>query len=156
MRAFALFNILFFVNSVLAALVPKELKKPASIDGTWEVTERYLDGVRDDSTSPIRWTIGGESLVIEMQRRGVFRRVAGFSYRLVKPQGGRANEIDYTLTPDNIESMTSTFRAVVELDGDTIKLCMSKSPEQDRPTKCEAMSGADLYVFKRVKEVKDK
>jgi uncharacterized protein (TIGR03067 family) len=154
---------LFFVGAALTAMafaptpVPKgtkAAKKAATIDGTWEVVERHVNGHRDDSASPIRWTIKGESLVVEARVRGVFRQVKGPRYRLVKPAGGRANEIDYVLTPADRGGPPSTFRGRFGLDGDTLKVCRAHSPEQDRPAGCNPSAGADLYVFKRVKDGK--
>ncbi len=154
MRLFALLAILS-VSPLLAAPVPKEVKKTAKMDGIWEVTERHLSGIRDDSMSPIRWTIDGESLGIEHQGKDGFRRIAGSTYRLVKPEGGLANTIDYKHTPDDKDIPLSIFRSLFELNGDTLKICLPNAV-QNRPTECKPSSITVFYVFKRVKEEKDK
>ena len=152
MRLSALLTVLL-VSPLPAAPPPREAKKAATIDGTWEVAERHLNGNRDDGTTTIRWTINGESLVIEMRGRAGFRPVAGSTYRLVKPAGGRANEIDYVHTPPGPNVPPGVFRGRFELDGDTLTVCKAGSPGQERPAECTPAGGTDLYVFKRVKPV---
>ena len=153
MRLFALLAILS-VGPLVAAPVPKEVKKTAMMDGIWEMTERHFSGIRDDSMSPIRWTINGESLVIEHQGKDGFRRIAGSTYRLVKPEVGLANAMDYVQTSDDKDIPPSIFRSLVELNGDTLKICLPNA-EQNRPIECKPSLRAAYYVFKRVKEEKD-
>jgi hypothetical protein len=151
MRLLALFAVLI-VSPLLAAPAPRDVKKTASIDGTWEVEERHINGIRDDSMPVIRWTIKEESLVIEMRGKRGFGQVEGSTYRLLKPAGGQANEIDYVHTPSDGDLPASTFWGRFERDGDTLRICISGSPEQDRPADCKPSSGTNLYVFKRVRD----
>ena len=150
----------FFVGATLAAMafapapLPKVPKKTATIDGTWEVVERHVNGRRDDARVSHPLDDHGGVAAIEMRGRAGFRRVAGFTYRLVKPAGGRAGEIDYVLTPADGDTPPSAFRGRFELDGDTLKVCRSHSPEQDRPAGCEPSAGTDLYVLKRANGAK--
>ena len=123
-------------DGVAPAPLPK-VPKTATIDGTWEVVERHVNGRRDDSAVSHPLDDHGGVACDRDEGRAGFRRVAGFTYRLVKPAGGRAGEIDYVLTPADGDTPPSAFRGRFELDGDTLKVCRSHSPEQDRPAGCE-------------------
>jgi hypothetical protein len=155
MRSIVALGIFLVANVGFSAPALKEIQKPASLDGIWIVAERHINGERDDSTSPIRWTICGESLTIEMKGRRGFVPVEGPSYGLVRPKGGRANEIDYVLTPKDTEVPPSLYRAVVEIDGDTLKFSMAHTPDEERPAKCLPAFATNFYILKRVKEDKE-
>jgi len=155
MRLLALLAALVLPAVIVAAPVPKEKGKATAIDGTWEMVERHLSGTRDDSASTTRWVVDGKSLAIEMRDKGgQFRKLAGATYRLQRPEGDPANAIDYTHVPADNGTPASTFGGIFESDDDTLKVCLPSSPGRDRPTEFKALAGTNLYVFKRVKDEK--
>lgn len=142
---------------VFAAPVPKQDKKITDLDGTWEMVEQHRSGKRDDPAKPIHWTIDGDSLVIKMQSKKGFQQVEGTTFQLVKPAGGKANEIDFVLTHNDDRDHTPVvFPGVFELDADTFKLSTPSGSPGKRPTKCESTKDIDFLIFKRVKDKQGK
>lgn len=137
----------------VAAPVPKDLKKSVSLDGTWEVVEYHSNGNKVNSTLTIKWVIDGQNLTIERTNPklgGAIARPAGISYSLVKPEGGAANALDYTINYVNGVNPSRSMPGVFEADGDSLKFCWTNATNGERPTKCEPAQGTIMYVFKRV------
>lgn len=138
--------------AALAAPVPKEVKKrPADLNGTWEVVE-YHTGGNKVNLANTKWVIDGESLQIQRNNAALPGKLA-VTYSLKKPQGGADNALDYVLTYDeNAGRPPRTNPGVFELDGDTLKFCWSSRGE--RPTECKPDQTNFMYVFKRVDPAK--
>lgn len=140
--------------AAFAAPVPKEVKKQApNLDGTWEVTEWHSAGNKVNSTVTIRWVIEGDKLTIERNnaKAGGILKNPNVSYSLVKPDGGEANALDYTITYNTPNAPPArTLPGVVEVDGDTLKFCYTNAVNGTRPAECKPEQTNTLYVFKRV------
>ncbi|MCU0704311.1 MAG: TIGR03067 domain-containing protein [Fimbriiglobus sp.] len=137
----------------VAAPVPKDLrKKPANLNGVWEVVEYHVNGNKSNSTISTKWVIDGESLTIERVAKGgaVIGKAANVSYFLVKPEGGPANALDYTYVYTNNAIPSRAMPGVYELDADTLKFCWTNTPNGERPGECKPAQGNLMYVFKRV------
>lgn len=145
----------FVSAAALAAPVPKDLKKKTvSLDGTWEVTEWFSSGNKVNSSYTLRWVIDGQNLTIERSNLkgggAILARPATATYSLVKPDGGAANALDYTITYTNGVNPPRTLPGVVEADGDTLKFCMTTTANGERPAECKPVQGTTMYVFKKV------
>ncbi len=142
------------VAVAVAAPVPKDLKKKdVKIDGTWEVVEWHSHGTKVNGTLAMKWVIDGQTLSIERTNPklgGAIARPAGVSYTLVKPDGGAANALDYTINYTNGLNPSRAMPGVFELDGDSLKFCYTSAANGERPAKCEPAQGNIMYVFKRV------
>ena len=68
MRPLALLTAGLLAGWVPAAPVPKALKKVTTMDGTWEVAERHLGGVRDDSRATTRWPLFSAAISLWQSR----------------------------------------------------------------------------------------
>lgn len=146
-------NAALIVSSLFA--VPRPVpKENLNIVGVWEVVERHVNGEREDTSAPMRWTISRKSLVIERRDEADFRQVEGVTYRLVKPKDGKANEIDLELRNSEDDARPKILLSRFELNGDTLRICTSRSPDQDRPATCKPSPGTNLFVFTRVKDKK--
>ncbi len=136
-----------------AAPVPKDLKKKdVSLTGTWEVVEWHSNGNKVNSTVAIKWVIDGQNLTIERQNKGggLIGKAANVSYTLVKPEGGAASALDYTINYANGVNPSRSMPGVFEADGDTLKFCYASAVNGERPDECKAAQGTVMYVFKRV------
>lgn len=154
MFRFALLAAAFVSTAVVAAPVPKDLKKkPVSLDGTWEVVEYHANGNKVNSTA-IKWVIDGQNLSIERSnvKGGGAIRVATVTYTLVKPDGGATNALDYTFNYTNGVTPPRTMPGIFEADGDTLKFCWTNAANGERPKECAPAQGNLMYVFKRVDE----
>lgn len=140
--------------AAVAAPVPKEVKKKeVKLDGKWEVVEYHSNGNKVNSALTITWVIDGTNLTIErsnVKLGGAIGRPVGITYSLVKPEGGAANSLDYTINYANGVNPSRAMPGVFEQDGDTLKFCWTNTANAERPAKCEPAQGTLLYVFKRV------
>lgn len=138
----------------VAAPVPKDVKKKeVKLDGKWEVVEYHSNGIKVNSALTITWVIDGQNLTIERSNPkggGAIGRPVGITYSLVKPEGGPANALDYTINYANGVNPSRAMPGVFEQDGDTLKFCWTNAANAERPAKCEPAQGTLLYVFKRV------
>lgn len=156
MFRFALLAAVVVSAAAVAAPVPKDLKKNkmVSLDGTWEVVEYHSNGNKVNSTLGIKWVIDGQNLSIERNNpKGggvILAKPGNITYSLVKPDGGAANSLDYTLNYTNGVNPTRTMPGIFEADGDTLKFCWTNTANGERPKECAPAQGNLMYVFKRV------
>lgn len=148
--------LLLMAGLLVAAPVPKQAqKKPASLEGIWEVVEFYSNGDATTVSSTTRWVIDGQNLQIErISKFGVAEPQSPATITLTKPEGGPANALDYTVTYRNDPGTPSrVLPGVVEVDGDTLKFCWANALKgAERLTECKPVRGTGYYVFKRVDE----
>lgn len=121
--------VLVFAVPVVAAPVPKELKKAKpSVDGRWRMTEFTWNG------KPVRpwvdeWTIDGEKITIGVATTPFTLRDADQPH-LRKWQG---------------------YSAAVSLVDDRLYVCVNWLTK-DQVFECQPGPKLDLYVFERVQE----
>jgi hypothetical protein len=136
----SVFALLVLALPVLAAPVPKALKK-AACDGTWKLVEYWSNSEQQTITKNmyVEWTLEGEALYIG-------------------PKGG-TNTHWYLPIPDPTNPSVrriyqvndgNTQAARVEVDGDTLKFCIGKNGQSEL-TECAVAKGVSYYLFTRVK-----
>lgn len=140
---------------LLAAPVPKALvKKATGLDGTWQVVEWHSGEFRMPLTDDIRWAIEGERLTVSSTRQAVPDGFVGNATRTItRPEGGAADAFVYTITSAD-GSGPSVRPAVIEVDGDTFKICLADTHNGPRPPECKPTSGAMTYTLKRAAPAK--
>jgi uncharacterized protein (TIGR03067 family) len=153
-RVVGLLLALLFAPPLDAAPVPKALKNPRPLDGTWKVTDWHYSAAHPHLDDDITWTIEGETLTVTWTKAETPSGVAANATRTItRPAGGAGNAVDFTIRYGD-GTPTSVRPAVVELGGDTLKLCMSTTHNGPRPSECKPADGAILYVLKRVDATK--
>jgi uncharacterized protein (TIGR03067 family) len=145
-----LVTLLVFAAPLVAAPVPKALKKADALGGEWQVVEWHLDGERMQLSDDIRWVIDGEQVAVAGKKEAV---PVGFqsdvTRQIKRTEGGEANAVEYIMTPT--DGGRPTVRpAVIELTADTFKLCMTDMHNGPRPTACAPAVGTIMFVLKRV------
>lgn len=135
-------------GAVVAAPVPKDVKKVPPMDGTWEVVEWHDYGEQMKPPVGLKWVIEGSDLKVERSKARAARPKGGPTHKLVKPDGANEIELDHVITPPN--GKARTLRGVYELDGDTLKFCWAD--DGTRPASCKPTADNSLYVFKRVEK----
>jgi uncharacterized protein (TIGR03067 family) len=146
MRLLALLAAGLLAGTALAAPVPKEKEKVKDEDGVlgvWAVdTFDYGE-------------IGGPPQAEAAKMRMTFKKEG----KLVLALGGEPQDASYkldpTAKPKGID-LSSPALGIYELDGDTLKLCLSQGPSQARPTefKADGKRGVLVITLKRVKDEK--
>lgn len=130
---------------VLAAPVPKAVKKMPTMDGIWEWVEININDGKDEYEvpKPSYWRIVGD-------RMAVHKRTV--EEAMIAEPRARFEILDekqpHLRTYHN--SSGGTHPAVVNLDGDTLRWCFASDPEQV-VTECKPADGVYYYVFKRVR-----
>lgn len=135
----------------VAAPVPKGLKSK-SLDGTWEVVEQHSRGNKVNSTVQIRWTIDGDKLTIGRFQKGqaiILQQANPPVYSLVKPDAGKPNEVDYTITYEN-GGRARTYPGRLEVEGDAMRFCYEPRNGGGRPAECKPTETNVYYEFRRV------
>jgi uncharacterized protein (TIGR03067 family) len=151
-----------FVLPVLlvAAPVPKEKEKVKDDDailGTWKIEKFDLGG---GPGAPPQQEIDKMRFVFEKDSvmrvtRGTDEDAKG-TFKL--DPTAKVKTLDLIINPPGGGAKPETMLGLYELDGDTLKLCVTKGPNQNRPAEIKA-DGKDTAVitFTRVKdEKKDK
>ena len=134
---------------VFAAPVPKDkVKDTEAIVGRWKLVEVQLgaDGEkpRDDDT-------GWKTAVYEFRKDGTYTSTEKGN----KPVDGKY-ALDPATSPKSFDLLVNDTKAlfVYALDGDTLKVCIGRSPDSKRPTelKADAKTATHVWVFERIKE----
>ena len=153
----SVFALLLLAAPLVAAPVPKALKK-SPLDGTWEVTDQHSGGIKVNTRVIAAWVIdekGGLTVQWNNQNAAVpiVRQADAATLSLVRPDGGAANALDYTISYAG--GHTWSYPGVVELDGDTLKFFYATTGPNgvgdiERPTECKPDRCGMLCMFKRV------
>lgn len=134
----SLLVLLLFAVPVLAAPVPKAVKKDTSPDGYWYLKEVILDGTSDTKLEGF-----ARHTVIEGER---------YSCAVDKRPAPNTSNNWTIRDPDRPHlRMWGTMPAVYEVDGDTLRACYAHDGRKEF-TECKPGLGIHYYVFERVKE----
>ena len=136
--------LLLFTVSLLAAPIPKQLKKPRlNLDGIWK-SESVFVGNTKYNHAPLIWTIDGPTMTFDQDNTNVNKK-----YELLLADTDKHRALDWIVTEGTTKRI---YLGIDELDGDTWRFCANMSPDNTtRPTKFEKQSDVYLYTFKRVK-----
>lgn len=142
MKPFAV--LLLFAASLLAAPIPKSLKKKGlNLDGVWKSESVFVGTINFNST-PLIWTMDGPTMTFERGNAN-----ANKQYGLLLADSDKHRALDWIVTEGTTKRI---YLGIDELDGDTWKFCANMSPENTtRPTKLEQNKDVYFYTFKRVK-----
>ena len=141
----ALMLTLLLAPVAVAAPVPKELRNPPPLEGTWEVVTMHSLGQETTAYRGARWKIGRDEIgidypeAIRAQYPSVSNKINGVN-RSASPK-----QLDYT----NYQG--ADRKAIYEVEGDKLTICI---PMQipDRPKGLAADETNLFYTFRRVKE----
>lgn len=144
MTRLAVFALLVSVTALLAAPVPKEIRKAGKLDGLWEIASIEVFGKPGGIPPRQRWKIENGTITVEQ----IVPNAA------VRPRPAIAIKVDDAVTPKSLDYNTggATPRpAIYEVDGDSLKIMMNLRGAE-RPKGMKSDDSTVLYVFKRVKE----
>lgn len=143
----SLVALLLFTLPVVAAPVPKALKAKATMDGVWEWVEfNGNDGqMKYTIQKPNYWRVEGDRISIARQSvEELYQNPLTHTIRIRDEQQPHLRTYD---------SGDTKYSAVVELDGDTLRLAYATDTTKTI-TECKPADGVYYYVFQRVKDVK--
>jgi hypothetical protein len=154
MRPFALLVASLFTAPLLAAPVPKGIKSPRPLDGTWELAGVCVDAHERDF-SPEVWVIDGRKL----SKGDDGGRGGGYTLTL-RPDVGQ-HAIDITPSRSGVRDEVDECEFALVQEGSILVVCYSTASIPGRPTGSHPRKGHALLFFKRVKgekvgEVEDK
>jgi hypothetical protein len=146
-----MFCLVFGASLVLAAPIPKSLKKKkgVSLEGRWLLAATNYNGQRLNGNANQHWVINGEELGIEDGNNGI-RRNNGVNYKLAKVEGDGDNCVDWTIEYTNGRPSNYVYRGRVNFVEDGFDFVFSASGRDGaRPETVEAGPSRYLYTFKR-------
>jgi uncharacterized protein (TIGR03067 family) len=115
--------------------------------GTWIVSRVEIKGMKQPQSFTIKLTFDGDKLLTTVGKR--------------EPESQGTFKIDPKREPNKGYDVTTTdgrvARGIYELDGDTLKVCLS-GPDDEAPDAFETKQGDNrtLIVYKREKPTKGK
>ena len=136
----ALLIAVLFAPIAVAAPVPKTLKKESSPDGTWKLTEFWSNGQQGSAAgmTPV-WVLEGEVFYVGP-------KVESSYWQLTIPDPAKPNVRRFASGRNN----TSTYPAMVAVDGDTLKFCYGFDSTTEI-AECAPARNVHYYVFTRLK-----
>jgi uncharacterized protein (TIGR03067 family) len=148
------FLLLVCAAPLVAAPVPKALKKKTTPEGVWEAVEDFTNGQRVEHLSWKVWVIDGEQLRIfadkdVMQKFTNGEKLYHCHYQLQfnVPDDPTAFEL---VAPAFGKDTLQMLKGRMKLEGDTLALCYAFKPTDDRPTTCSPDKGYQFYSFKKM------
>lgn len=132
-----LLAVLLLATPLVAAPVPKSVKKPAvSYDGKWKLVEFSWDGEQGvfRNNMVTVWTVEGETMYIGP------KGATNVTHKLLVPDPAKPNVRQF--------GQIDTRPALLELDGDTLKFCVSLSSAEVK--ECVPGKGVNYYSFTRL------
>lgn len=139
--------VLLTAAACVAAPVPKSLKRSPTLNGRWESVELRSSGNVFARDTTWVWDIDGETVTRHNKQRDGSLLPDGPA-ALTRPDAGRLDEVDYTLSPGNQPSL---FRARVEVTRDELVINFANVNDPRPPDMAELPNGY-LYRFKRVEK----
>jgi hypothetical protein len=139
-RAVVPLVVVLFAPTVTAAPVPKSLKKGASPDGVWKLTEFWSNGTKGSAQgmTPV-WVLDGEAFYVGP-------KVESNYWQLSIPDPTKPTVRRFA---HGQAATTSTFPAMVEVDGDTLRFCYGFD-SSTQVTECGPVKNVHYYVFTRL------
>lgn len=128
-----------------AAPVPRELRNPPALEGTWEVVTMQSLGQEIETYKGARWKIGKDSIGI------VYPEAIRESYPSVT---NTINRVDRSARPMHLDYTNyqgTDRKAIYEVQGDRLTICIPMRLP-DRPKALAADESNLFYTFRRVKE----
>jgi uncharacterized protein (TIGR03067 family) len=153
MRTLTLALALFLPALLVAAPVPKDKEKPKDEDaivGTWKIDQFDADGGNAPSQPTEIKFVFAEKGQFSMIRPGPDRGDRGGTFKI--DPTAKVKTMDISLDGQDM-------KAIYELDGDTLKMCIPDKPNSPRPEAfvANAKERVAVVTFKREKaEKKDK
>ena len=143
MMRFTLLTLACTGVSVLAAPVPKELRKSDKLEGQWELVSLEARG-RVVTPLKQRWRIEADKITIE----------GNLPNAALRPRPPLAIKVDAAASPRALDYNVGPAQrpAIYEVDGDTLKILMNVTVADERPKEMKPDDKTVLYVFQRVKE----
>jgi hypothetical protein len=137
----ALLALLFIAPVVVAAPVPRSLKRSIAPDGTWRLVEFWSNGQKGSvqGMTPV-WVLEGEVFYVGPKGESNY-------WQLSTPDPAKPNVRRFA----HGRTATSTYPAMVEADGDTLKFCYGFDSNTDIP-ECAPLRNVHYYVFTRVSD----
>ncbi len=125
---------------VSAAPVPKSLKaKAASPDGTWKLVEFWSTGNKGNTQGMTAvWVLDGESFYVGPKNESNF-------WQLTTPDPAKPTARRFA----NGRNNSSTYPAMVEVEGDTLKFCYGTDSSAEIAG-CAPAKNVYYYVFTRL------
>ena len=145
-------SLLLGLTLVAGAPAPKETPKPElKIEGEW-VVDKY-EGPKETPPGSVTVTITADRILIKEAMREKPEEAAYTADLKKKPatidiRPGRAAGPPGGPPPDLV------VKGIVEVDGDTLKLCFAREGERPTEFKGNAEKGVMLIILKRVKAEK--
>lgn len=137
----ALLVVVLFAPLAAAAPVPKTLaKKTVSPDGIWKLTEFWSNGQQGNAQgmTPV-WVLEGEVFYVGQKAESNF-------WQLTIPDPTHPDVRRFAHGRSN----TSTYPAMVAVEGDTLKFCYGFDSNTDI-AECAPAKNVHYYVFTRLK-----
>jgi hypothetical protein len=137
--------LLVIAPAVVAAPVPKSLKKPPTLDGRWEAVLMHASQRDIIAGNTTVWDISGEKLTRSFkQPDGTLR--SNLTLTVTIPDKSKPDEIDYGSGPNE-----TLFRARIMLTADELTI---RFADQNAPRPADMTEGNDgyYYQFKRVEK----
>lgn len=157
MRLLSLFAALALPALLVAAPIPKDKEKAKdddAIQGTWKA-DKFDNGGGPGGPPPGEL----EKIRFVFEKEGKFKIAGGPNGEEMKgtfkiDPAAKVKAIDLTITPPGSEK-PETMLGLYELDGDTLKVCMTGGPNKVRPEEFKT-DGKSLVIitFTRVKDEK--
>ena len=146
MKRLALFLFAFATPPLLAAPVPKELKKEMKIEGTWKMVSCDCFGNPARLNADQHWTFdAGLNMTPHLGSKPAPDAVSGS--QLLIDAAADPKRVDFKSADDPI-----VRPGIYELspDGNTLKLCINQN-NADRPTAVEPGKNVYLWMLQRAK-----
>lgn len=140
--------LLAFAPAVVAAPVPKSLKREVTLDGRWEAVTMTQGGTDVSQRNPNVWDIRGGTVTRYYRESDGSLRADTAKVTITWPDPSRRDEIDYTV---NNGASDALFRARMKLTADEVTV---RFADLDAPRPAEVTDGKDgwYYVYRRVRE----
>ena len=115
----------------------------SELEGTWELVYFERDGKEIMLQNDTKFIAAGDTFIVKRADEVL----AAGTFKLDPDKQPKTSETTYTEGRDK----GKTFKAIYQVDGDTVKFCRASSSDDERPTefKTKAEGGGFVSVYKR-------